>query len=86
MGLMAARVPFTKMKCGGWTECETEHDFLAPEDVLLIQMAIPLDHFEEHGGGPDKLPKALANHWVVQTDQAIIPTALGLWVEDASSN
>jgi hypothetical protein len=85
-GVVGAKVPFQKFKCGGWTGCEADHNFLAPEDVMLVEMAIPNDHFEEHGGDPEKLTYAIEHKLAIQTETAVIPTVLGLWVEDAAAN
>jgi hypothetical protein len=87
MGLFAAKVKPMKAKCGGWTGCEHDHDFYAPEDVLVVQEALTWEDFRAcEGWSEEKEQEALAQQTLFAGEKGIVPTMLGMWYEDVSVN
>ena len=86
--LFGAAAKPSKFKCGGWTECDEDHAFLAPQDILALHEALPLDMFrdEEHGWRQDLEDKAVGNHTLFIGNKVVVPTVLGMWFEAASVN
>jgi hypothetical protein len=85
--LIGSKVPPQKFKCGGWTGCDELHEFLAPEDVLVLTEALHLDGFREsHHWSKEAEDKAVANKALFVGRIAVIPTLLGMWWEETSVN
>ncbi len=86
--LYGAKVKPEKFKCGGWTGCDEDHDFFPPEDVLVLNEAIPLDEFRTHHDiwTQEREDKAVTNKTLYVGKIAVIPTMLGMWFEEASVN
>ncbi len=76
-----------KYKCGGWTGCDVLHEFLAPEDILVLTEAMSLSDFRDsHHWRQDLEDTVVANKTLFIGKVTVIPTMLGMWYEDASIN
>jgi hypothetical protein len=86
--LFASAKPPQKFKCGGWTGCDDDHEFYAPADVLVLGEAVPLEDFRghEHLWTQKLEDKAVENRTLYVGKSNVIPTLLGMWLEDASVN
>jgi hypothetical protein len=87
-GVVATRGKPTLAKCGGWTGCEEDHVFFAPEDVIVLEEAQMLGEMCEEHTNPKAIEKAVGEGTLVYDEdkQAVIPTILGMWLEDCTVN
>jgi len=85
---MGSVVKPQRFKCGGWTECEHDHDFYAPEDVVILSLAVSYEEFRDCDSHwtQEKEDRARADKTLHFAKAGVAPTALGLWFEDASLN
>lgn len=88
MTIMGSKVKPQKFKCGGWTDCEEDHDFYKPEDVLILTEAMEIEAFRDPmcEWSPEREAKAIAEQTLYVSPKAAIPTMLGMWREDCSVN
>lgn len=88
LSVFGSKVKPTVMKCGGWTDCHKDHTFWAPQDVMVLAEAQHLDDLCDEHMDPEALEQAVAKGMlvVVEEKNAVVPTVLGMWYEDAAAN
>ncbi len=77
-----------RFKCGGWTGCDEDHEFFMPEQVLVLSDAEDItDLREDHEHwDEEKMRRAVERGTLYESKGFIVPTLLGEWWDDCSSN
>lgn len=87
MDLIGSVVKPQKFKCGGWTGCEHDHDFFAPEDVLILHQAITYEDLHcDETWTQQREDNARTHKTLYFGDKGVVPTMLGIWWDDCSVN
>ena len=86
--LLGSKEPSQKFKCGGWTGCDALHEFMDPGDVLVLNEAVELGEFRSHDHvwTQEKEDRAIKDRTLYIGRTVVIPTLLGMWLDDTAAN